>query len=65
MNEAAKGRLLALFPLPAKTLLWVNACQSSLYPDTKWRELTWTTLKCDQVYILTGSEDNPSMSHSF
>lgn len=65
MNEAAKGRLLASFPFPAKTLLWVNACQSSLYPDTKWRELTRTALKCDRVYILTGTEDKPSMYHPF
>lgn len=65
MNEAAKGRLLALFPFRVKTLLWVNVCQSNLYPDTKWRELTQTTLKCDQVYILTGSEDNHLMCHPF
>lgn len=56
---------MALFPFRVKTLLWVNACQSSLYPDTKWRELTRTTLKCDQVYILTGSEDNHLMCHPF
>lgn len=65
MNEAAKRTLLALFPFSVETLLRVNACQSSLYPDTKRRELTQTTLKCDRVYILTDSEDNHLMFHPF